>query len=265
MLMDLPKVNFCLSFAKTTCSLLVILSLGFLGSIAFSQGPDPALKSPFPDRERLSYVISWMGLNVGRGVLEITPNVPFENRKVLRVVSTARSNRFLSFFYKVRDRVESLIDSSDLYSYQIIFDQKRSTRKRYKKISFDHDNHIATLFYKENTTEYSIPPMVHDSLSSLYFLRMVPDLTVGSSVFIDVHASKKNWKLEIQIISREVLKTVLGKIPTIKVKAIVRFEGVLWDKGDLNIWLTDDERRIPVKMKGKIALGSITATLSGVE
>ena len=265
MVMDLPKGISWVPFIKIACSLLLILSISFRGTGAFPQEPDPPPSFPFAMGERLSYDISWIGLTVGRGVLEITPDVPFEDRIVLRAVSTARSNRLLSFFYKVRDRVESLIDSSELYSYQIIFDQKRASRKRFKKISFDHDEHVATLYYKGKSTEYSIPSKVQDSLSSLYLLRTVPEFEVGSSIFIDVYASKKSWKLEIQIVSRETLRTVLGKIPTIKLNALVRFEGVLWDKGDFHIWLTDDERRIPVLMKGKIAIGSITATLSEVE
>ena len=247
------------------CSFLMALVSTTIGSGAVSLETDSTPSFTFMKGERLNYDISWAGLNVGNGVLEITTDIPFENRKVLRAVSTARSNRLISFFYKVRDRVESLIDSSEIYSHQIIFDQKRASRKRYKKISFDHDEHIATLFYKGKTTEYDIPPKVQDSLSSLYLLRMVPDLKVGNSVFIDVHASKKNWKLEIQIVSRETLKTALGKVPTVKLKALVRFEGVLWNKGDFYIWLTDDDRRIPVMMKVKIAIGSITATLSDVE
>ncbi|HEY4484984.1 MAG TPA: DUF3108 domain-containing protein, partial [Nitrospiria bacterium] len=85
---------------------------------------------------------------------------------------------------------------------------------------------------------------------------------IGRSVFIDVHESKKNWRLEIQILGREKLKTVLGKVPTIKVKAVVLFEGVLMDKGDVYIWVTDDERRIPVLMTGRIVIGSVTAALS---
>jgi hypothetical protein len=121
------------------------------------------------------------------------------------------------------------------------------------------------MLFKGQESRFDIPPQVQDILSSLYYFRTLPQLENGTSVFIDVHESKKNWKLEIQILGRETLKTALGKIPTVKVKAIVQFEGVLWDKGDLYLWLTDDSRHIPVVMNGKIVIGSITATLTQVE
>ncbi|HET6370527.1 MAG TPA: DUF3108 domain-containing protein, partial [Nitrospiria bacterium] len=41
----------------------------------------------------------------------------------------------------------------------------------------------------------------------------------------------------------------------------VRYEGLFMDKGDVFIWFTDDEKKIPVLVKGKIKIGSITATL----
>jgi hypothetical protein len=37
------------------------------------------------------------------------------------------------------------------------------------------------------------------------------------------------------------------------------------NKGDLYVWLTDDARRIPVLMNGKVSIGSVTATLARLE
>ncbi|HEY5648481.1 MAG TPA: DUF3108 domain-containing protein, partial [Nitrospiria bacterium] len=207
----------------------------------------------------------WSGINVGEGVLEIVPGEPVGDRPVFRAISTARSNKFFSVFYKVRDRVESVIDAEGFFPHRIVIDQSHGPRKRYKEIHFDQDDHRATLLYKDRETKYDVPPRVQDSLSSFYFFRNLPELEVGKSYFIDVHASKKNFKMEVMVLKSETIETVLGKIPTIKVKAEVRYEGLLYNKGDLFIWVTDDKRRIPVMMKGKAKIGSITATLIEAE
>ncbi|MBI3610006.1 MAG: DUF3108 domain-containing protein [Nitrospirae bacterium] len=215
--------------------------------------------------EHLIYDISWAGVKVGRGILESESGEPLNGRDVLRVRSTAMSNRLISYFFPVQDRIESVIDANGLYPYRITIDQRHGLSQRHKEVHFDQDEHTAVMTAKGRTSKFEIPPQAQDILSSLYYFRAIPQLESGRSVFIDVHESKKNWKLEIQILDREMLKTVIGTIRTVKVKAIVLFEGILWDKGDLYLWLTDDERRIPVMMTGRIVIGSITATLSEVE
>ena len=239
------------------CSPLVAASL--------SMSTPPAPPPSFLSGERLMYDISWSGIKVGQGILQSEAGEDLNGRAVFRIRSTATSNRVLSYIYPVKDRIESIMDASELYPYRITIDQKRGLRRRYREIQFDQDAHTALMFYKGKESRFDVPPQVQDILSSLYFFRALPQLESGTSVFIDVHESKKNWKLEIKILGRERLETVLGRIPTVKVKAIVLFEGVLGEKGDLYLWLTDDARHIPVMMNGKVMIGSVTATLTQVE
>jgi hypothetical protein len=41
----------------------------------------------------------------------------------------------------------------------------------------------------------------------------------------------------------------------------LKHEGVFQQKGEVRIWLTDDQRHIPVKIRSKIAIGSININL----
>ncbi len=66
-----------------------------------------------------------------------------------------------------------------------------------------------------------------------------------------------------KVLRREVLVTPLGRFNTIVIHPLLKSEGIFARTGDMFIWLTDDERRIPVQMKSKVAVGSITATLTG--
>jgi hypothetical protein len=53
----------------------------------------------------------------------------------------------------------------------------------------------------------------------------------------------------------------LGSFQSLKVKALMRFEGIFMDRGEIYVWLTDDDRRIPVMMQSKIKVGSVSAKL----
>ena len=55
------------------------------------------------------------------------------------------------------------------------------------------------------------------------------------------------------------MKTPAGEFDTIKFKA---FKGFLMSEGEITIWLTDDVRKIPVLIKGKIKIGSIVFNLT---
>jgi hypothetical protein len=222
---------------------------------------EPKIDVPFWAGERLTYEISWFGIKSGTAVMEVKEKLRMGEREVYHIVSTAQSNDFISFFYPVDDRVESFVDAEGLYPYNIQVHQHEGKRFREKSIIFDQVHHRALQINQKREQTFDIPPRVQDSLSSLYFFRTKEGIEVGKSVFIDVHESEKNWQLEIKVLGREKVTTPVGTFNTLKVQALVRYEGLFMDKGDLFIWFTDDEKKVPVLVKGKIKIGSITATL----
>ncbi|MFQ5780885.1 MAG: DUF3108 domain-containing protein [Nitrospiria bacterium] len=216
--------------------------------------------------ERLVYDVRYFGINAGTAVLEVLEKTEMKEREVYHVLSTARSNDFISHFYPVDNRIESFIDTEGLYSHFIKIKQRQGKRRREKLIDFNQAHHRAVQIKNNRSEIFEIPPNVQDSLSALYFFRTLGPVEVGSSTFINVHESRKNWELEIQVLEKELLSTKAGTFDTIKVKALVRYEGLLMDKGDVYIWFTDDIRRIPVKIKSKIKIGKIAIVLkSGTE
>jgi hypothetical protein len=247
---------------------LVILASLFLIPFVFETAgasPEGEKESkpevPFWAGERLTYEISWFGIDSGKAVMEVKEKLQMGQREVYHIVSTAQSNDFISFFYPVDDRVESFVDAEGLYSYNIKVHQREGKRVREKSIVFDQVNHRAVQIKHNEKQTFDIPPRVQDSLSSLYYFRTKDGIAVGKSVFIDVHESEKNWQLEIKVLGKEKVTTPVGTFNTLKVQALVRYEGLFMDKGDVFIWFTDDEKKVPVLVKGKIKIGSITATL----
>jgi len=91
---------------------------------------------------------------------------------------------------------------------------------------------------------------------------MVP-LKVGNTYNIDIFDCKTLWNTEVKVLRREEIETQLGKFKTVVIQPILKSEGIFARSGDMYIWLTDDERRIPVLMKSKVKIGSIAATLVG--
>ena len=119
----------------------------------------------------------------------------------------------------------------------------------------------AERYGKYTSEEYPLTPGALDELSVLYYVRTLP-LLANTTVTAKVFASKKNWELEVKVLGREALDTMLGRRETLRVEPLLKYEGIFQQKGKMTVWLTDDAERIPVQMKSEIIIGSFVTTLT---
>jgi hypothetical protein len=213
--------------------------------------------------EKLVYELSWTGISVGIATQEIT-----EEGDARSIVSTARSNDWLSVFFPVDDRIESTLavvgapfPGLTRY-YRMQMSEGRSRRDR--EIVFDQPKSTAVYRDRRSGEKWYIPisPPLFDIYGSFYYVRHLP-LEVGKSYFVNVLDGRKVARIEVKALRREKLKTVLGELNTIVIRPMVKSEGVFEGKGSVHIWLTDDARRIPVRAQTKVTVGSVIANLVG--
>jgi len=212
--------------------------------------------------EKLVFDITWMGISAGTASLEIRDRIKMNGREVYHIVSTARSNNVLSFIYPVDDLIETFVDTEWIYPYRLTINKKEGRRKKDKEIVFDQTGHTAREIHGGNEMTSEVPPDVQDPLSCLYFFRTFKDLEDGKIYTIDVYDTKKNWRMEVKVLGREVVTIPAGTFSAIKVKPEIYYEGLFQNKGDVFIWLTDDERKMPVLVKSSIRIGSVKAALT---
>ena len=227
-------------------------------------GPDGEIGvPPFGVGERLKFEIKYGFISAGTATLGIPETVTERGYECYRIVSLAESNSFFSAFFTVRDVAESYLDTRELVPRRFEKRLREGDFRAHDVVLFDHDRHIA-LYPKRGDRLVPISVGAQDILSSLYYVRMM-DLTVGRSTFIDNHADKKNYPLEIKVLRRERVKVPVGRFDCLVVEPVMRGAGLFSHQGRLTVWLTDDAARIPVLMKSKIMVGSITAVLTDVD
>lgn len=231
-------------------------------ALAFFCAPDRAAAFQIP--ERLEYELSYTGIKAGHAVQEVT-----QEGTDIHIVSTARSADWLRFFFPVDDRIESFLTSGppplQFGSPRLYKERKHEGRtRRNREARFDHEKlEVTTIDHRDKSEKkLAITKRTYDSLSSFYYFRTIP-LQVGASYFIDIFDCKRLWNTEVKVLRREEIVTPVGRFKTIVVHPLLKSEGIFARTGDMFIWLTDDERRIPVQMKSKVKVGSITATLTG--
>lgn len=210
--------------------------------------------------ERLVFDISWFNIKGGTAVLEVSEGAEVQGRKVYQVSAVTNSNKFVDTFHKVRDRIDSFIYVDNLSSSRFKVHQEEGGFRRDKEISFDYIKGVASYAVDKEVSSYPIPMFLQDPLSCLYYLR-TKELVIGKPVFIDAFDDKKLWQVEVQVLGRERISTPAGEFDTIKIKPLLKFEGIFQRKGDLYVWVTDDDRKMPVRMRSKIKIGSVYAEL----
>lgn len=250
-----------------TAVLAVLLGYSILAgsSIASDDAHVPELKPrrPFHAGEKLTYTVSWSKVfSAGTAVMEVKQELIGNGRDVYRFISTARTTGMVKKVYSVHDVVQSLVDQRTFQSISYDLNSKHGSKKKERKIFFNHETGTATYRSGEDEHVVEIAANAQDALSSLYYVRCHPEFIVGKSFVVDILDSGKNWAVEVHVLARERIKTPVGEFDTIKVRTYPKFEGVFMHKGEIVMWLTDDSRRVPVLMKSTITIGSIVATLT---
>jgi len=221
----------------------------------------------FPGEEHLSYVVKWGLVTGGYSTLSVQGIEPVNGRPAYHIVSEARSGGMVSAFYKVEDHNEAWLDQGGLISVRY---EKRIKEGKYRieeSTLIDQPKgrfHLQSYRLDKNLYEQkegNLPPNVLDVLGSLYYVRVLP-LEVGQSYTMDVLSGDKVYPLEVKVKKRERIKVPAGKFDTVLVEPLLRAPGIFIAKGKkLEVWLTADDRHLPVRMRSEVFIGHVSAEL----
>ncbi len=217
----------------------------------------PAVAEPFKAGESLRFSVQYGFIHAGSAWLEVPEITDWHGHPVWRLVARAESNGFFDKVYKVRNRIESMWDVEHRFSWRYFEDRHEGHYTANDTIHFEPDS--LRMRYKNGLT-YPVPGPVQDALSSFYMTRFKA-LPIGGRVAFDYHASRKTALMEVRVIGRETINTPAGKFKCVVIEPLLKAGGIFKNNGRLVIWLTDDERRMPVLMKSKVAIGSVKVVL----
>jgi hypothetical protein len=227
-----------------------------------ARSPRPPSVAAFGPGEKLVFSIQYGLITAGEATLEIQPDIKTRgNRPTYHIVSQAASSRTFSTFFKVRDRVESFMDTTYLHSVRF---EKHLREGDYKKdllLEFDQERNKARI---DGKRECDVEPHVQDILSSLYYVRSVP-LEVGTSIYVPNHDNGKNYPLEVRVEGRERVTVDAGTFDCLVIEPILLGEALFKQNGRIKVYVTDDVLHLPVLLKSKVFVGAIAGVLKSFE
>lgn len=247
---------------------LIIFVLLFIGNSALSDNSlflvdaKDIVPSPLQVGEKLTYNISLKKLPAGKRTDWIVKEEVVNGADVYRIQSEMKT-RALFRFYQFRNQQETHLNPTTLSPIRFqnyVQDRKyqgvvkinfREGKAEYEKVSRPKPKAPE----KREAKVLEIPPGTQDELSLIYFLRS-KQLVLGETYFLPLLVKGKVLKATLTVERREFVKNKkLGNVRTI----------VLRTSEGGRFWITDDERRLPVKIETESKIGAIKATLTDVE
>ena len=213
--------------------------------------------------EKLTFDVKYGFVTAGVAVMEIPKIKRISKREVYHITFKVNSVPSFDSFYKVRDRYETYLDVKSIFPWRFEQHVREGGFSMDFAAFFDHRRGIA----KTSRGTYKIPPNINDIISAFYYARTLDysKLKVGDKFELHNFYKEKVYPLAILYKGKETIEVEAGTFDCIMVEPIIVEGGLFKTEGKIIIWLSDDEFKIPVKVKTKILIGSIDAELTAYE
>lgn len=239
---------------KLILSIFVILTLSF----------DTQKEDAFDVGEWFKFRIHYGIINAGYATLEVK-EATVNNKKVFHAVGKGYTTGMSRFFFKVDDLYESYFDKETGNPYQFVRKIDEGGYTKNQEGFFSQDNRVLVKDYKHKTEKtITVGKNVQDIISAFYYLRNHPNidkLKSGDSITIDMFFDDETTKFKLKFVGREDITTKFGTVPTMIFKPLVQSGRVFKEKESVTLWITDDNNKLPVRVKAELAVGSIKADL----
>ncbi len=229
--------------------------------VLWSLPASAATKDCFPFvGEKYKFDVGWEFVNAGTAEISITK----QGADGYRVYNFARTNGFIDLFKRVRDTLvsEGLCIDGKMQSTLFTTDQLEREYKAKKVVKY---------LYKENKVEYTkngktsmfdVPAGHLNVIDAFYLTRLNPP-SKNKPFSIPVFDSAKRYNVTVKLLKRDRLKAPWGKwVDCLVIQPELKTEGVFTSVGIIKIWLTNDARRIPLKITAKLKIGRIVVRLT---
>jgi len=255
-------VRFCKIFGSALV-LFVVMIDGAAAEAPPLGVPDPSLlRSAYGGDETFQYDVSWSGgIKIGELRLRITRTAG--EQELFEIHARVTDYGAFRFFYPVDDTFVTLVQGEQRLPVRYEVEQKEGRGYKARRLThYDQGGNLVR--YRKNDEpekKFSVAGRVHNEFSSFFFTRVLP-FAPDTSVIVPTFADEKRY--EVVVIPREWTRfdeTLLGPVNVIEVLPRMTFKGLYDKSGDTVIWFTDDACRIPVRIRSKILIGSLTAEL----
>ena len=200
--------------------------------------------------EELAYRVDFIGITMGYARFRYQGKVSIGGKPMYHLNVRAWTSGILSFIYPINETIDYYLDMETIAPIR-----QESTRPESDKDDvalYDQETGKITVRFRQSgkiRKEVTTIPSVYDPVSVAYYFRW-RDLGAENRPR-NVYGGRKLYQISSRILRNERIHTEHGDVDTIVVLPIIRRDGKPDNKGDLKVWFSNDERRVPVRLYAK--------------
>lgn len=234
-------------------------------SVGFTNGSRRPDKDPFRVGEKVVLSVRYFKAQAGELSMEVRPLVEVNDRKSYRWHTGLKTTGMFSKFYSIDDWAETLVDYETLSPTVFNLHVKESAQLRNGKGYFDpktlkgvyiEKKYTEKKGHQEKRQEWQVLPYAQNVFSAAFYMRVFT-FEVGKEFKFTVADDEKNMLFKGKTLRKEHVETEAGEFDTIVVKPEFEVDGVFKPVGDIFFWLTDDDRKLIVKIESEIKIGTL--------
>jgi Protein of unknown function (DUF3108) len=217
---------------------------------------------PFDGGEKAVYKASWNGLPVATAEISMTSHV-IDGKKFYTVRVEAKTSAVLDLIWKMRDTITSTIEAKALAPSRFTFSQRENRKVIDTEARFDRNAKKWFIHRDERRKvkkyEFDQPPNVVDPITAVYLARS-QDFKVGDRLYFNIFGGKYRYLLDLEVERREKIQIASGTVDAFKIVPRIKNlmkQGYAERLNEASVWISADDRRIPVMLSSKIFVGNV--------
>lgn len=212
--------------------------------------------------------INYMGVSTGKISIKTKEETKIGDQDVYHLKAEVKTAKYYRYLYELDDNLDSYVTTDNFIPVKYSLIQRESGQNIDDLQLFDLKKMKTYTFYKRQTKKKTkkkksvkdIPLYFQDPLSIIYFLRGL-DMDKNQSYEVPIINKGRLIILKARLIKTETIKTKIGKMSAYKVKASTSYSGDTLKSGDMTFWFSNDDKKIFLKFKAKIKIGSISGDI----
>ncbi len=227
-----------------------------------------ATPATLPASETLNYSVEWKLIEAGKAVVSSAATT-VQGAPGSQLEVKLNSVGLVSRLYKV-DNLYRVSTTGDFCATEVFAKSNEGSRRRETRIAFDSSRNKASYLEQDlvkNSVvlqkEIDVPACAYDIMGGLFRLRH-QQIPLGHFIDLPMSDGKKFVKVKVEAQEREKVKTPAGTFQAIRYEAFIFNNQLFARKARMFIWISDDERRLPVQIRVRLglAVGTITVQLA---
>jgi len=196
------------------------------------------------------YRVDFIGITMGYARFRYQGKVSIAGKPAYHLNVRAWTSGVLSYIFPINETIDYYLDAGSIAPIRQEFTQREKGKD--DVALYDQETGKITYRYRQSgkiRKQVDTIPSVYDPVSAAYYFRW-RDMGFENRPR-NVYAGRKLYQISARVLGNERIRTEHGDVDTIAVLPVIRRDGKPDNKGDLKIWFSSDEKRVPVRLYAK--------------